>query len=271
MLFNSYTFIVFFLLVLTAYYALRSWTARKGLLLVASYVFYAAWNPPFVLLLWISTAVDWFAARAIHASTGRLRRRLFLAGSLVANLGMLGYFKYGAFLLDAFLSLMREAGWSVTVAAPDIILPVGISFYTFQTLSYTLDVYRGNLVPARSFLDYALYVTFFPQLVAGPIVRAGDFLPQCDEPKRFSGNAVGWGLALILLGLFEKIALADGLLAPIVESVYDALDAPDFVSAWSSTFAFTAEVFFDFAGYSLCAIGAALCLGFSIRDNFRSP
>jgi alginate O-acetyltransferase complex protein AlgI len=271
MLFNSYTFIVFFLAVLAVYHTLRSWTARKGLLLVASYVFYAAWNPPFVVLLWISTVVDWVAARAIHASASRRRRHLFLAGSLMTNLGLLGYFKYGAFLLENFLSLTRALGWDVAVATPNIILPVGISFYTFQTLSYTLDVYRGRITPASSFLDYALYVTFFPQLVAGPIVRAGDFLPQCEEPKRFSGNALGWGLALMLLGLFEKIAIADGLLAPIVEAVYDMPDRPDLLSAWSGTFAFAGQIFLDFAGYSLCAIGAALCLGFSIRDNFRSP
>lgn len=271
MLFNSYTFVVFFITVLILYYWIPSWKMRKVILLAASYIFYAAWNPPFVVLLWISTVVDWFAARRIHVSQSRHRRRLYLAISLVANVGLLGYFKYGTFILENFLALARSFGWDITVASPSIILPVGISFYTFQTLSYTLDVYRRRANPAGSFLDYALYVTFFPQLVAGPIVRAVDFLPQCRQPKAFSGKAVGWGLSLMLFGLFEKIAIADGLLAPIVEAVYDGSARVDFVSAWCGTLAFAGQIFLDFAGYSLCAIGAALCLGFTIQDNFRSP
>ncbi len=271
MLFNSWSFILFFLGVLLHYYIVPSWRSRKVVLLLASYIFYAAWNPPFVVLLWISTVVDWFVARGIHAARSRRKRRFLLAVSLAANLGLLGYFKYGAFLLDNFLLLARSFGWDLSLAAPSIILPVGISFYTFQTLSYTLDVYRRNGAPSDSFLDYALYVTFFPQLVAGPIVRAGDFLPQCREPKPFSGQALGWGLSLMLLGLFEKIAIADGLLAPVAEAVYDGLTPPDFVSAWCGTFAFAGQIFLDFAGYSLCAIGAALCLGFTVQDNFRFP
>jgi alginate O-acetyltransferase complex protein AlgI len=271
MLFSSYTFLVFFLVVLAGYYLTRSWTTRKGILLVASYVFYAAWNPPFVVLLWFSTVVDWFAAKGIHASSSQLRRRLFLVASLVANLGLLGYFKYGGFLVDNFLLLIRAVGLEVSLAPPSIILPVGISFYTFQTLSYTLDVYRRDITPPDSFLDYALYVTFFPQLVAGPIIRTADFLPQCTEPKPFSRKTMGWGLCLMLLGLFEKTAIADGILAPIVEAVYDTADHPDFVSAWCGTFAFAGQIFLDFAGYSLVAIGSALCLGFVIQDNFRFP
>jgi len=272
MLFNSYTFAVFFITVLVLYYLVQSWKWRKTILLAASYLFYAAWNPPFVVLLWLSTIVDWFAARWMHASRSRRTRRLFLAISLAANLGLLGFFKYGTFLAENFLVLARSLGWDLTLAAPSIILPVGISFYTFQTLSYTLDVFRRKTAPADSFLDYALYVGFFPQLVAGPIVRAVDFLPQCERPRGFSGKAVGWGLSLMLLGLFEKTALADGLLAPISEAVYGSSSSRlDFVSAWCGTLAFSAQVFFDFAGYSLCAIGAALCLGFTIQENFRFP
>lgn len=271
MLFNSYTFAVFFVTVLILYYLVQSWKWRKIILLAASYLFYAAWNPPFVVLLWVSTLVDWFAARGIHASRSQRMRRLFLAISLIANLGLLGFFKYGTFLAENFLALARSLGWDLTLAAPSIILPVGISFYTFQTLSYTLDVYRRKTPPAGSFLDYALYVAFFPQLVAGPIVRSVDFLPQCEQPKGFSGKALGWGLSLMLLGLFEKTAIADGLLAPISEAVYNSSSQLDFVSAWCGTLAFSAQVFLDFAGYSLCAIGAALCLGFTIRENFRSP
>jgi alginate O-acetyltransferase complex protein AlgI len=271
MLFNSYSFLVFFLVVLAGYYLTRSWKARKGILLVASYIFYAAWNPPFVLLLWFSTVVDWLAAKGIHASASPSRRRLLMALSVAANFGLLGYFKYGGFLVANFIALAQTLGLKVSLAHPDIILPVGISFYTFQTLSYTLDVYRRKTAPPKSFLDYALYVTFFPQLVAGPILRSEDFLPQCVEPKSFCGKNLGWGLSLMLLGLFEKVALADGLLAPVVEAVYDTVDRPDFVSAWCGTFAFAGQIFFDFAGYSLVAVGSALCLGFSIQDNFRFP
>jgi len=271
MLFNSYTFIVFFFIVLVWYYVVRSWRTRKAILLAASYVFYAAWNPPFVVILWISTVVDWLAARWIHTAPSERRRRLLLAVSLATNFGLLGYFKYGTFILDNFLLLMRSLGWDLSLATPNIILPVGISFYTFQTLSYTLDVYRRNAAPCDSFLDYALYVTFFPQLVAGPIIRAPDFLPQCRQPKPFSGKALGWGLCLMVLGLFEKIAIADGMLAPIAEAVYDTSAGLDFVSAWCGTFAFAGQIFLDFSGYSLCAVGAALCLGFDIQDNFRFP
>jgi alginate O-acetyltransferase complex protein AlgI len=269
--FNSYSFLLFFAVVLLAYQVLGSWRQRKTMLLLASYVFYAAWNPPFVILLWISTIADWIFARRIDRSSSRGARRLFLMGSLGVNLGLLGYFKYGGFLWENAQFLGQKLGWTVTGVVPDIILPVGISFYTFQTLSYTLDVYRGKLKPWHSFLDYALYVTFFPQLVAGPIVRAADFLPQCVNEPTAAEKQRGWGFALIVLGLFEKVALADGLLAPVTEAVYEAEGAVDAVSAWVGTLAFSGQIFCDFAGYSLCAIGAALCLGFHLPDNFRFP
>ena len=271
MVFNSLTFIAFFALVLGAYHVLSSWHARKMLLLIASYAFYAAWNPPFVVLLWISTLIDWFAARGMAATSSAGRRRILLFVSLAANLGMLGFFKYGEFLLHTFVDLVASLGIAYSPPALDIVLPVGISFYTFQTLSYTIDVYRGNLRPSRSFLDFALYVTFFPQLVAGPIVRAVDFLPQCETPRRASEAQLGWGLVLLTIGLFEKTILADGLMAPIADLVYEAPFQAGFIDAWTGTLAFSAQIFFDFAGYSTCAIGVALCLGFALPDNFRYP
>ncbi len=271
MLFNSYTFLVFFLVVLVVSYLTPSWTVRKLFLLVASYVFYAAWNPPFVVLLWISTVTDWFLARRISSSRRNAARKLYLTLSLLVNLGLLGYFKYGSFLLDNFARMLSLAGWRFCPAAPSIILPVGISFYTFQTLSYSLDVYFGKMKPWHSFLDYALYVTFFPQLVAGPIVRACDYLPQCREPKRPSSQHIGWGLSLIVVGMFEKIVLADGLLSPAAEKVFEAQVAPGLLSAWGGTLAFAGQIFCDFAGYSACAIGVALCLGFELTTNFRFP
>ena len=271
MVFNSFTFFIFFACVLGVHYSLLSWRMKKLNLLLASYLFYAAWNPPFVILLWISTLVDWIIAKRIHNTTSRPGRNTLLISSLCINLGLLGTFKYSGFLLENFTAWMALLGVHFNPARLDIILPVGISFYTFQTLSYTLDIYMGKARPWHSFLDYAMFVTFFPQLVAGPIVRANDFLPQCHEPSSASGKQFAWGMSLIVLGLFEKVVLADGLLAPAVEAVYDAASPPDLISAWSGTVAFAGQIFCDFAGYSTCAIGAAMCLGFSLPNNFRFP
>lgn len=271
MIFNSLTFVVFFVVVLGMYYLPISWRAKKLNLLVASYIFYGAWNPPFLLLLWITTIIDWFAAKGMDAFPGMRARRAFLVLSLVANLGLLGFFKYGDFLSASFGAALGALGVGYRPPRLDIILPIGISFYTFQSLTYTIDVYLGKLKAWSSFLDYALYVTFFPQLVAGPIVRAAHFLPQCATPRRASRDQLGWGLNLLVIGLFEKIVLADTLMAPIADSVYDSAKLPGMLDAWTGTLAFSAQIFFDFAGYSTCAIGAALCLGFGLNDNFRFP
>jgi D-alanyl-lipoteichoic acid acyltransferase DltB (MBOAT superfamily) len=271
MVFNSLTFILFFLVVLSVHSLPLSWKARKLNLLVASYVFYAAWNPPFVILLWISTVVDWVAARAIARTTSPVRRRGFLLLSLGANLGMLGLFKYGNFLLESFRAIVAALGVDYSPPRMDILLPVGISFYTFQSLSYTLDVYLGRTRPWPSFLDFALFVTFFPQLVAGPIVRARAFLPQCVTPKRADARQLGWGASLLAMGLFEKVVLADAVMAPVADRVYGAAAEAGATAAWVGTLAFAGQIFFDFAGYSTCAIGAALALGFVLPDNFRFP
>lgn len=271
MLFNSLTFIGFFALVLGLHSLPFSWRMKKCNLLIASYLFYAAWNPPFVVLIWISTLVDWYVAKWVWRAVGHRRRKTLLLISLLCNLGLLGFFKYGTFFLDTFVTAAGCFGVEFQPAKPDIILPVGISFYTFQTLSYTLDVYRGKTKPSHSFLDYALFVTFFPQLVAGPIVRSVDFLPQCAAPRKASARQLSWGLSLLSLGLFEKTVLADGLLAPVVDKVFGDAAGAGFVDAWAGTLAFSGQIFCDFAGYSTCAIGVALCLGFVIQDNFRFP
>jgi len=272
MLFNSLTFLVFFAVLLGLYYTFRSWSSRKLLLLLGSYIFYAAWNPPFVLLLWFSTIVDWLVANRLEVEDHRKKRIGLAIISLTANLGLLAFFKYGGFLLENFTSVVGFYGYSFQPAKPDIILPVGISFYTFQTLSYTLDVFQRRSHPAKSFLDFALYVTFFPQLVAGPIVRATQFIPQCLEPKQFSRNRLHWGLFLMTLGMFQKVVLADAMLAPAAEAVFGFSRGPLYaLDAWLGVLAFCGQIFFDFAGYSTTAIGAALCFGFSIPDNFRCP
>lgn len=271
MTFTSYTFFFFIVIVYGLHRTLPTFTLQKLNLAIASFLFYMAWNPPYVLLLMLSTVVDWYLARAIDRSEAPGRRRFWLVLSLVSNLGMLSYFKYGHFLVQNFIDLAQSLGVTYHPPALDIILPVGISFYTFQTLSYTIDVYRREMKPATSFLNYSLFVSFFPQLVAGPIVRAADFLPQCLKPRPVSRNDIGWGLFLFIAGLFQKVVIADGLLAPIVEQVYDTQGAVSFASAWATTFAFAIQVFADFAGYSACAIGLALILGFSLPDNFRTP
>lgn len=271
MLFNSLTFACFFATVLALHSLPFSWTVRKFNLLIASYLFYAAWNPPFVLLIWFSTLVDWHVAKRMMIEQRVHRRRLLLITSLGCNLGLLGFFKYGNFMVENFTAMVRATGIDYTPAAPSIILPVGISFYTFQTLSYTLDVYAGKAKSWKSFLDFALFVTFFPQLVAGPIVRAVSFLPQCIEPRRATARQLSWGLTLLVVGLFEKIVIADSWMAPISDRVFDATERLDFLTAWAGSLAFSAQIFCDFAGYSTCAIGAALCLGFSLPDNFRFP
>src|SRR3954471_5570458 len=182
MLFNSLIFVVFFALVVGGYWSLPSWNARKNLLLVASYVFYGAWNPPFAVLLFATTALDFFLGARIAKAATPATRRAWMVVSVAVNLSMLGFFKYGNFLLENFQWLLARAGIVYVPPHLDIILPVGISFYTFHSLSYTLDVYRSEIQPTKSMRDFILAVSFFPQLVAGPIVRAADFLPQCIAP-----------------------------------------------------------------------------------------
>ena len=271
MLFNSVIFILFFLVVVIVHYLPINWKLKKIHLLLASYFFYAAWNPPFVALLWISTCVDWLAARIMHRQSSRGKRKLLLIVSLAANLGMLSWFKYGTLFMESFSELVAQFGWQWTPPNFDITLPVGISFYTFQTLSYTIDVYLKRSKPESSFLDFALFVTFFPQLVAGPIVRPNQLIPQFKSPKRATANQFAWGVMLFVWGLFQKSVLADSIMAPVAGHAFTLQVEMFALDAWLVVFAFSAQIFFDFAGYSLCAIGIATCLGFSLPNNFNSP
>ncbi len=271
MLFNSLTFIVFFSIVLALHYSPLSWRTKKINLLFASYIFYAAWNPPFVIILWLSTVVDWFVAKKMHKTENKSNRRWLLAISLIVNLGLLGFFKYGRFLLENFVALMQMMGINYAPAAPDIILPVGISFYTFQTMAYSLDVYLRRGKPADSFLNFALFVTFFPQLVAGPIVRPTELIPQFKIPRVATQKQLIWGLGLMTLGLFQKMVIADTFLAPVAEAVFGNFAPVHIWDAWLGVLAFSGQIFCDFAGYSTTAIGAALCLGFALPENFNFP
>ena len=271
MVFNSYTFIVFFIVVLILHNLPFSWKTKKINLLLASYVFYAAWNPPFILLLWLSTVIDYFVGRELYTQQNNYKRHLLLVLSLIGNLGMLCFFKYGGFILTNFTAIVNAVGIHYHPAKPNIILPAGISFYTFTTLCYTVDMYKRRSEPVKSMLDFSLFVTFFPHLVAGPIVRPPQLVPQFLTPRKASQNQLLQGLLLISLGLFMKVVLADSMLAPAADDVFNSKSLLPTLDAWMGVLAFSGQIFCDFAGYSTCAIGAACCLGFSLPENFRYP
>lgn len=272
MLFNSLGFIVFLVIVLALYYSkFLGWNGKKLMLLLASYIFYGLWNPPLVILLWISTMVDWTAGNKLAVLEDDRKRKFWLILSMLVNLGFLAFFKYGNFLLENFVILTGFVGMNYKPEPMDIILPMGISFYTFQTMSYTIDMYYKKMKPARSFLDFALYVTFFPQLVAGPIVRASELITQFYKPKKATLNQFLWGCFLLTAGLFQKVVMADTLLSETSDKVFGAGKLLNSLDAWTGTLAFSGQIFFDFAGYSTCAIGIALMLGIILPDNFRYP
>jgi alginate O-acetyltransferase complex protein AlgI len=271
MLFNSLSFIVFFVFTLLVFRIIPSWKGKKFFLLIMSYFFYASWNPPFLLLLFFSTMADWFFVKVIHRSTTESQRRFWLIVSLTINLGLLGFFKYSNFIIENFRVLAGALHIPFNPVTWNIILPLGISFYTFHTLSYVFDVYRRKIRPWSSFVDYCLYVAFFPALVAGPIVRASDFLPQCPREKKVSLNKFSWGMLMFFFGLFQKMVLADYFMAPVANRAYVEHQSIGFLDAWGGTLAFSVQIYCDFAGYSMCAIGLALCFGFGLRRNFHTP
>jgi alginate O-acetyltransferase complex protein AlgI len=270
MLFSTYTFVAFMACVLLAAAVVRSWAARKAVLLLASYAFYASWNWPFTVLLILSTVVDFTVARRMAVTEARGPRRALLLLSCVVNLGILGVFKYANFLADSVEAVLGIAGSTAVLPHFEIILPLGISFYTFQTLSYSIDVYRGKYAPTDRILDFALFVTFFPQLVAGPIVRADHFLPQCLEPPPPDPSRWSTGAVLFIWGLFKKVAIADNI-GVVVDQVYAMPDQVGALGALVGTCAFAVQIYCDFSGYSHMAIGMALWLGFHLPDNFLHP
>lgn len=269
MAFNSWTYFIFLALVLSAFY-LAPPRGRKYILLVASYVFYGAWDWRFLGLILISTAIDFLAARQIELHRDDPRGRYFLWLSLVANLGILGFFKYYNFFIAGFAQLLGLDPDSVTLR---IILPVGISFFTCQSMSYTIDVYRGKLAARRNFAEFALYVAFFPQLVVGPIIKAIDFFPQYDRWRAPTAALVQLGVFLIVLGLLKKAVLVDHL-AYYSDAYFANPHAfPGMLSALAGTLIFSFQILFDFSGYSdiAIAIGTAALLGyrFSVTEFWR--
>ncbi len=274
MVFNSLEFVVFIAIVLLLYYGALNRShdrARKWLLLIASYVFYGSWNPPFALLLAGSTVLDYFLGLRLAATESPSKRRLLLGVSLVANLGVLGFFKYGDFLREQVYSLLGLVGVVEAIPAPwNIVLPVGISFYTFQTLSYSIDVYRREQEPTRSLLDFALFVSFFPQLVAGPIVRSKQFLPQLDGDRPVGVSETEEALVRIFAGLLKKVVLADTL-GEYVDQVFAFPRSYGAPNVLLGIYAYTYQIYFDFSGYSDIAIGLAALFGFRIPENFNRP
>jgi len=266
MLFNTVEFFAFFAVVLLAFYlAPKSW--RKPLLLASSYFFYMSWNPVFILLLLVLTVIDFVAGILIEAVRPE-RKKLALLMSLAANLGFLGFFKYYNFLATTLASLMGRPANEFFLS---IVLPVGISFHTFQSMSYVVDVYHGRQKAVRNPLDYALFIAFWPQLVAGPIVRARDFFRDLFAWKAPADEELQSGAFLVLLGLTKKMAFADQF-AKISDSYFNNLAAhPGSLSAWSGTIAFAMQIYFDFSGYTDIAIGCARILGFHFPVNFARP
>jgi alginate O-acetyltransferase complex protein AlgI len=271
MQFNSFTFIFFFLVVFSLYLLLRGHYRRQNLLLLAAgYVFYGYWDYRFLLLLFASTAVDYAVGRFLGAVAAPGRRRWLLAGSIVFNLGILAFFKYFNFFADAFARLLSTAGVTADMPVLQVILPVGVSFYTFQSMAYTIDVFRGRVPSCRSFIDFALYVAFFPQLVMGPIERPGTLLPQIQRPRCLDRTIVAQGLRMLLLGYALKVVMADTLsrYADLVFPDPESMGGP---ACLLGILAFAWQIFADFAGYSLIALGLARMMGFTIAVNFRRP
>jgi alginate O-acetyltransferase complex protein AlgI len=242
---------------------------RKLLMLTASYYFYAQWDARLLSLIIASTTMDFWFAYAMDV-VAPARRKALLVASVVANLGLLAYFKYAGFFVDSAVDALNALGVAATHRHLEIILPVGISFYTFQSMSYVIDVYRRELKASRSWLDFYLFVAFFPQLVAGPIVRAIDFLPQLLAPPRFSAARLVDGLELFMIGLFKKLVIADEI-ATQVDSVYADLGHYSSLEVFLAAVGFCFQIYADFSGYSDMAIGCARMLGYELCENFRLP
>jgi alginate O-acetyltransferase complex protein AlgI len=269
-LFQSPLFVFFFVAVVALLFLVRRRPLRHAVLLLASYTFYAAWDPRFLVLIWLSTAVDFFVGQRLPVATGSRGKRSLLMISMVSNLGILGVFKYFDFFAASATDLAALLGVSLHPTTLDVVLPVGISFYTFQSMSYTLDIYRGRLTPEPSALRFALYVAFFPQLVAGPIVRASHFLPQLARDRLPRLQDLAPGLLLFCVGLFKKIAMADhfGRFADPLFGNPELYSSPALALG---VFCYAAQIYCDFSGYSDMAIGLGRILGYRLPRNFERP
>ncbi|MCW9037116.1 MBOAT family O-acyltransferase, partial [Altibacter sp.] len=271
MLFNSLDFALFFPVVFLLYWAFaKHLTVRNAFLLAASYFFYGWWDWRFLFLIAFSSLVDFFVGKYLYKATGNTRRKVLLWTSISVNIGLLAYFKYANFFIESFVDSFRLFGQDLEVAPLQIILPVGISFYTFQTLSYTIDIYKRKLEPTNNALAFFTFVAFFPQLVAGPIERASHLLPQFFKTYKFDYQQVKSGLLLMAFGLFKKMVIADRA-AILVNQVYGDPGSYDGYQLVVATFFFAVQIYCDFSGYSDIAIGIARTMGFDLMKNFDSP
>lgn len=267
MLFNSFDFVLFAIVVIGVAACLPTkGTAWRVLMVAASCIFYGQWSWKYLLLIAITASIDYSVARQLIAST---RPLLLVTISIACNLAVLALFKYANFAIESYNGVAHATGW-LTITPLDVVLPVGISFYTFQNMSYTIDVYRGELLARRSMLDYALFTTFFPQLLAGPIVRASEFFNQIDRPVELTAREINLSWVLIASGYVKKVVFADNLSLHVDE----VFRAPELANAWFtllSIYAFAFQIYFDFSGYTDIAIGLAMLLGVRFPKNFDYP
>ena len=272
MLFNSPEFLLFLPIVFGLYWFVtqRSLKAQNLLLLVASYVFYGWWDWRFLGLIALSTIVDFLVGIRIEEAPDKARKKRWLWVSLAVNLGILGYFKYANFFIENWISAWQSLGVTMHASTLQVILPVGISFYTFQTLSYSIDIYRGNLKATRDPVAFGAFVSFFPQLVAGPIERATNLLPQITSPRSFTYEQGRDGMRLILWGMFKKVVVADSC-APYVDMCFDNPEAFSGSTLILGAILFSFQIYGDFSGYSDIAIGTAKLFGFELMTNFKFP
>ena len=273
MLFNSIEFLLFLPTVFILYWFVfhKNLKFQNLLILLSSYLFYGWWDYRFLSLIFLSTVVDYIIGLNIPKQYSEKNQKLLLWSSILFNLSVLGFFKYYNFFIDSWIDLFRSVGYEIkSVWTLNIILPVGISFYTFQTMSYTIDVYRKKLRPTKDFISFATFVSFFPQLVAGPIERASNLLPQILKKRDFEYEQGVQGLRLILWGMFKKVVIADSL-APLVNEIFRDYELLDGGALWLGVFYFAFQIYCDFSGYSDIAIGTAKLFGFEIMSNFKFP
>ena len=272
MVFTTFTFLIFLPIVFGLYWfaCANDYKLQNVLMLAASYFFYGWWDWRFLSLIAFSTILDFVLGILIGGTENDKHRRYLLWLSLGANLGLLGFFKYFNFFIDSWISAWATVGIDMPDATLKIILPVGISFYTFQTLSYSLDIYKGRLEPTRDFISFAAFVSFFPQLVAGPIERAINFLPQVTNARKFDLKQASDGMRLMLWGMVKKVLIADQL-AVYVDGIFANSETASSVTLILGAIYFTVQVYCDFSGYSDIAIGVAKLFGFELMSNFRFP
>ncbi|MDB2606194.1 MBOAT family protein [Zobellia sp.] len=272
MLFNSIDFAIFLPIVFAIYWGIfnNNLKLQNIVLLTASYIFYGWWDWTFLSLIIFSSFVDFFVGQNLERKTDQTTRKRLLYLSIFINLGFLAFFKYYNFFADSFVSSFSFFGHDISYESLKIILPVGISFYTFQTLSYSIDVYNKKLKPSNDIIVFFTFVSFFPQLVAGPIERATNLLPQFTKSRKFSYDSLSYGFKLMIWGFFLKVVVADRA-SIYVNAIYNNIESHQGLSFISATFFFAFQIYGDFAGYSLIAIGTAKLFGFNLMTNFRRP